>query len=258
MLVNKLSVSVVTYNNTVEEITLLLNSLLSSTVKCDIFVVDNSENSTLEQLVKTFANVHYYKMSKNIGFGAGHNFVLKKTTPQYKYHLAINPDVFFEPTVLEALLQFMDAHPEVGNVMPKVLNLDSSIQYACRQLPKPMDLFGRRFLPKSWMLKRNERYEMRESGYDAIMEVPFLSGCFMLLRTSVLQKVGLFDERYFLYFEDIDLNRRIQTVAKTLFYPSVSIFHAAKHQSYRDRKLTLIHIKSAIQYFNKFGWFPFF
>ena len=86
------------------------------------------------------------------------------------------------------------------------------------------------------------------------MNVPSLSGCFMLLRTSVLEAVGLFDENIFMYLEDVDLNRRIHTNYKTIFYPEVSIVHEYAKESYRNKKLLMFHIRSALYYFNKWGW----
>jgi len=85
--------------------------------------------------------------------------------------------------------------------------------------------------------------------------VPFLSGCFMLLRTEALQKVGLFDERFFLYFEDTDLSRRIHQQFRTVFFPDATIQHIHERKSYKEFKQLWYHIKSSIYYFNKWGWF---
>ena len=87
------------------------------------------------------------------------------------------------------------------------------------------------------------------------MNVPYLSGCFMLLRTSTLEDVGLFDERFFLYPEDIDLTRRIHKKYKTLFYPYVSVIHEYGRGSYKSMKLLYFHIVNMCRYFNKWGWF---
>jgi len=87
------------------------------------------------------------------------------------------------------------------------------------------------------------------------MEVPYLSGCFMFMRVEVLKKIGLFDERFFMYLEDTDLSRRIHRVSKTIYYPEVSIYHEYGKGSYKNPRLSLYHIKSAFKYFNKYGWF---
>ena len=104
------------------------------------------------------------------------------------------------------------------------------------------------------MQKRVEHFELRQFGYDKTMDVPYLSGCFMLLRSEALQKVGLFDERFFMYPEDIDLTRRIREHYRTVFYPKVSVIHNHAQGSYKDKKLLWIHIINLIKYFNKWGW----
>jgi hypothetical protein len=77
----------------------------------------------------------------------------------------------------------------------------------------------------------------------------------MFIRCNILSEVGLFDERYFMYCEDFDLSRRFNEVARTIYYPKEYIYHAHAKESYKNRKMLLIHIKSAIKYFNKWGWF---
>ena len=98
------------------------------------------------------------------------------------------------------------------------------------------------------------RFELRDSGYDKIMNVPYLSGCFMLLKAAALKKAGLFDERFFMYPEDIDITRRIHREFLTLYYPNVSIVHNHEKASYKSKKLLKIHIENMCRYFNKWGW----
>jgi GT2 family glycosyltransferase len=258
MYLKKLSISVVLYNNSFGEINQLMDSLRQSTVEFDLFIIDNSSHADFQEYFSNQKNITYFRTGRNLGFGRAHNWAMKQVLFKYNYHLVLNPDVYFNKGVLETLLKFMNENSSVGNVMPLVYNVDSTIQYICRKLPKPFDLFSRRFLPKSWTVKRMFDYEMRDTEYSQTMEVPFLSGCFMFIRTSVLETVGLFDEDFYLYFEDLDLNRRIGAISKTVFFPEVSIVHIAKRQSYKSWSLTLVHIKSAIKYFNKYGWFPLY
>ncbi len=95
---------------------------------------------------------------------------------------------------------------------------------------------------------------MRFSGYDKIMQVPSLSGCFMMLRTDILKKTGGFDERFFMYCEDLDLCRRIGSLSKTVFYPGVTVIHNYEKGSYKNVNLLKYHIISAVKYFQKWGW----
>jgi len=139
--------------------------------------------------------------------------------------------------------------------MPKVLYPDGSLQYLCKLLPRPYELLIRRFsLWRRRIEKVNSKFELRFTGYDDIMEVPYLSGCFMFMRTDALREVGLFDERFFMYFEDTDLSRRIHKHYRTVYYPHVTIYHDYEKGSYKDKRLLWAHTRSAIRYFNKWGW----
>ncbi len=94
-----------------------------------------------------------------------------------------------------------------------------------------------------------------ESSYDKVMDVPCLSGCFMFIRTEIFKRVGLFDERFFMYLDDFDLSRRINRDYRMVYYPKVTIYHEYKRDSYKNNKLLQYHISSSIKYFNKWGWF---
>jgi GT2 family glycosyltransferase len=151
----------------------------------------------------------------------------------------------------------MENSEQVGLVMPKVLYPDGRLQPLCKLLPSPSTLFLRRFVQfnQNWIDKLNHRYEMRFSGYNQVMDVPFLSGCFMFLRIDALKKVGMFDEQIFLYTEDADLSRRIHKYYRTIFFPEATIYHYNQRGSYKNLLILMHHIASAITYFNKWGWF---
>lgn len=257
---SNLNVSIVLFENSLEKVERTIKCCLSSALVQRIYLIDNSPTDKLRELLGLDSRITYIFNNANLGFGRGHNIALKKSVEEkVSYHLVLNPDVYFEEGVLEELYNYMEKNPEVGLIMPKVLYPDGSLQYLCKLLPTPFDLFGRRFLNfgpfKRIVEKRNEIYELRFTGYNKIMEVPYLSGCFMFIRTKVLEKVGLFDERFFMYLEDTDLSRRIHKVSKTIYYPYVHIYHEYGKGSYKNLKLLKYHIDSAIKYFNKWGWF---
>jgi hypothetical protein len=152
----------------------------------------------------------------------------------------------------------MDAKPDVGLLMPRVLYPDGSLQHLCRLLPSPVDLVLRRFGsgPFRWLFdKRMSRYDMRRFDYLRPGYVPVLSGCFMFCRRSVLELIGGFDERFFLYMEDTDLCRRVGDNARLLFWPGTTVIHSHGQGSYKHFSLLCLHIRAAIKYFNKWGWF---
>ncbi|HEY5592435.1 MAG TPA: glycosyltransferase [Paludibacter sp.] len=247
-----LNASIVLYNHTLLEIAPLVEILRKSAAISDVFLIDNSPT---EQPDFKNLEVTYIFNNKNIGYGAAHNIAIRKTIDQYiPYHLVVNPDIAFEPSILAKIESFMNNNPDIGLLMPKIIYPTGEIQYLCKLIPTPFDLIFRRFLPQKWTRKRTQMFELRDSDYNHIMDVPYLSGCFMFLRTEALTQVGLFDERFFMYPEDIDLTRRIHRKFRTVFFPNVSIIHHHARSSYVNLKMLYIHITNMVKYFNKWGW----
>ncbi|MEM3509360.1 MAG: glycosyltransferase family 2 protein [Nitrososphaerota archaeon] len=253
----KINASIVLYNNKKEDVLNLIYSLLNTRLKIKVYLIDNSTSDKLKELSKLDDRLEYIFNNSNLGYGRAHNIAIKESIRNnVKYHIVINPDVIFDSTVIESIYNFMEENNDVGNVMPKVLYPDGKVQRLCKMLPTPLDLIVRRFIHFKYLQKRiNEIYELHRIGYDKILNVPNLSGCFMFLRVEAIKEVGLFDENFFLYFEDLDLNRRIHYKYKTIYYPKVEIIHKYNRESYKNIILLFHHIKSAIYYFNKWGWF---
>lgn len=250
-----ITASVVTFHTRHDELQRLIDCVMQSPVEC-LYVVDNSSNDELRGFVGENPRIKYIH-SQNRGYGAGHNIAIRLAMDSAAdYHVVLNPDVYWTGDVIESLCRFMDEHPACGLVMPQVLYPSGCVQHLCKLLPTPMDLFGRRFVPiRSYQRKHDYRYELQWTGYDRTMEVPALSGCFMFMRCDALKQVGSFDERFFMYAEDLDLCRRIGEVSETLFYPLVSVTHEYEKGSYKNRRLLRYHIVSVVKYFNKWGWF---
>lgn len=254
-----ISASIVLYNTKTEELKKVINSFFATeNVDLQLYLVDNSPTDSLKNIVEEYQDksITYIFNNANIGYGAAHNIAIRKSIEKKApYHVILNPDIYFESSVIHDLSNFMNQNVEVGNIMPKIVYPDGELQYLCKLLPTPADLIFRRFIPfKKWKEKRNERYELHFTGYNKAMNIPNLSGCFMFLRTAALEEVGLFDEKIFMYLEDVDLNRRIHRKYKTIFYPEVEVVHSHAKESYKSKKLLKAHIKSAIYYFNKYGW----
>lgn len=249
--------SLVIYKNEKSMLLNAIGSFLNTELDVYLILVDNSPTNDLRDLVSN-SRIEYIHNPSNPGFGSSHNIALKKSIEfGAKYHLVLNPDVYFSSGTIEKIIDFIDSRPFIGNLMPKVVYPDGSLQYLCKLLPTPFDWIGRRFNPfKKIVDKRNEIFELRFTGYNKIMEVPYLSGCFMFLRISAIKEIGFFDERIFMYGEETDLCRRlIAKNYKTVFYQDVTITHEFAKGSHKSMRLTWIGIKSAIYYFNKWGWF---
>lgn len=251
-----ITASIVVYKTDKKELKNILDCLDSSNIE-RIYIVDNSPTKELYELFSSYNKVDYFWGQGNVGYGAAHNIAIRKAVKEKSdFHIVLNSDIYFKAEIIDQMLTYMNFNPLVGLIMPKILSPDGQLQYLCKLLPTPLDLILRRFLPFQTFLKRTFKFEMRDSGYNDIMEVPFLSGCFMFLRVDVLKKVKGFDDNFFMYCEDLDLCRRIgMTGFKTIYYPMVEIVHIHRKESYKSMMMLKIHIKSAILYFNKWGWF---
>ncbi|MBU1927531.1 glycosyltransferase family 2 protein [bacterium] len=247
--------SIVLYHNKREQLKKVIESFLGTQLDVMLYLVDNSADDSLSDLAALDNRIIYIFNNANVGYGAGHNVAIRKSIEMdIDYHVVLNPDLSFEGSVIDSIYEYMQNHQDVGNLMPKILYPNGENQYLAKLLPTPFDWIARRFLPAKFTKTMTDKFELRYTGYDEVMNVPFLSGCFMFLRTKALKDVGLFDEDIFMYMEDVDLNRRIHAKYKTVYYPDVHIFHEYERGSHKNFKLLLISIESSIKYFNKWGW----
>jgi hypothetical protein len=252
-----LTASIVTYNTSTEELRLCLESLYNNHVDY-IYIVDNSPQNNLGTFLNSLPFkdiIEYIPSHDNPGYGAAHNIAIRRAfTQSATYHLVINADVYFQATCLSQLTDYLNRHPETGQIQPRILSPDGSDQYSSRLLPSPLNLFGRRFLPKRLMQRINRRYLLVNRPLDTPLNIPYHQGSFMLFRTDTLKQVGLFDERFFMYPEDIDITRRVHQYFTTIYFPTVTITHAHHASSYHSFKMLRIHTVNMIRYFNKWGW----
>lgn len=249
-----ITASIVLYKNTLEECHSILDCLLASPIE-KIYLVDHSGNDSLSVLSSYSPKIEYIQ-HKNSGYGSGHNVAIKKAiASKSKYHLITNSDILFEKETIPAIVRYLESNPDIAHVMPKVYYPDGRVQFVCKLLPTPFDMIARGFIPERFIKRSQNLFTLSFSNYTVPINAPYLSGCFMFVRTSVLEEVGGFDERYFMHAEDIDLTRRIHAKYKTVMYPSASIIHnhAATHKhSWNAKKVIMAN---TIKYFNKWGWF---
>lgn len=247
--------SVVAYKTPAEEIERLAATLAHARVTVALTIIDNA--GTLPDALQLPAGLMAERLSpgRNLGYGRAHNLAIAKSRGRCRYHLVLNSDIEFDASVIDTLVDFMDSRPTAGLVMPMVRYPDGKLQHLCRLLPNPVTLIGRRFFGSTqWAQRLNDRYELHGWTYDEIASFPFLSGCFMFMRRTALDKVEGFDPRFFLYAEDLDLSRRLHMVSETLFYPSVSITHEYRSLKRRSWRQWVYALTSLTQYFSKWGW----
>lgn len=254
----RLLISVVLYHNTAEQVKKLLQSTDIGGIALKLVFVDNTPGGTdfmKEMLLPAYSE--YRSLPQNVGYGRAHNQVINNPDFDSDYHLVLNPDVYFDPQVLNELTRYMDRHEKVGLLMPKVTWPNGEDQGLRKLLPAPFDLIFRRFLAgnlQKLATKRMEKYQLSHLDNSKPLDVPVLSGCFMFCRAKWLREIGGFDPRFFLYLEDVDLSRRMLQKGINRYWPGVHIVHEYQKGSYRGGKHLRLHIRSAFQYFNKHGW----
>lgn len=227
----------------------------------EIIVVDNASNDSSVAMVReNFPLVKIIESSTNRGFAAGMNLGLKEA--QGKYYLLLNTDIAIMEQAIESMYNFMESHPDVGLLGPKLINPDGTVQTSCRQFPTIKAILARRTplgkLP--WFKKRLKDFLMLDWDHQSNHEVDWMIGACLMARREAVQKVGLMDERFFLYLEDVDWARRFwQAGFKVYYLAEAEMVHYHQRLSAAVPGLgglfsyaTRIHIASAIKYFLKY------
>uniref|UniRef100_A0A7V1EIM9 Glycosyltransferase family 2 protein n=1 Tax=candidate division WOR-3 bacterium TaxID=2052148 RepID=A0A7V1EIM9_UNCW3 len=258
-----LSIIIVNYNSTCA-----LKDCLKSIVEkkpeqtFEIIIIDNGSKMTFGNVIKEFEkllNIRLILNRKNLGYAKAVNQGIR--IARGEYILIINPDILITNEAIEKMIDFLDKNEKIGVIAPQLLNFDNSIQYSCFRFPRFLTPFIRRsFLKNTSFGKREiQRYLMIDFDHRVIKEVDWVLGAAMMTKKSVIEKIGLLDERFFLYFEDVDLCRRIHCQGlKIIYFPESKFFHQyTRHSadkgwfSFLFNKYFWFHTISCIKYFQK-------
>lgn len=257
----KLSISIVVYSEDflqIKEFLFKLINAIPNTLSYKITIVDNgaielNKNNDLGlEIKKIFQKfpVNYILSPKNGGYGYGHNQALFNSDAEY--HLILNNDVFLMPDTLKNAMDFMQKHKQVGLLVPDVYDMNDKRVHLCRQNPSLWISFLRRFAPNAFKKifhKRLKKFEMQDKNYDeAIFNLSNPTGCFMFCRLSLLKQLKGFDERFFMYYDDSDLGRRMAEISEIAYSPTVKIKHIWRRAAYQDNRMAWIASKSALYY----------
>lgn len=193
----------------------------------EILVVDNASSDGTAEMVETrFPHVTLIRSAENLGFSRGNNVAIRQC--QGRYIALVNPDVIVLPGCLDALADFLDRNPSVGNVGPRVLNPDRTLQSSCRRFPTLWNNFcsasGLATAFPSSRLFAGEH--MLYFGYDQTARVNVLVGCFSMIRRETFDEVGLLDDDLFMYGDDVDWCRRAWNAGwEVVFHPGAQAIH---------------------------------
>jgi len=196
----------------------------------------------------------------NNGFAAGNNLGIIKA--QGKYLMILNPDIAVVPQALEKMVAFMEKNPSVGIIGPKLINPDGSVQYSCRRFPGFLvPIYRRTIFGKLPLAKKSiANYLMADFDHQSNQAVDWIFGACLLIGRSALEKIGLLDERFFMYFEDLDWCRRSwQEGFKVIYFSQTEMVHY--HQRLSAERGGIfgvfsrggrIHLWSGVKYFAKY------
>ncbi|MGX9299627.1 glycosyltransferase family 2 protein [Pantoea ananatis] len=245
--------SLVLYKHAYNDVKKTIDCLLLEKKISKVVIVDNGSHCAwLSSLKSTKLNL--VALESNDGFGAGHNATIERFGDEADFILICNPDISFEQGEVDKLIDF-SSQSNIALSAPKILYPDGNIQHSCKLLPTPTQLFARRFLAR-FCFKQNSVYELVEADYSKSFFAPSMSGCFMLLSRKAIAVTKGFDTQYFMYLEDVDFSRRVSSAGLNVRYcPNSYVIHESQRRSYTSYKFLIYHIKSAVRYFNKWGWF---
>ena len=230
-----------------------------------VCLVDNANSNTLRledfsslrpHLLAANCDLQLIQGHGNTGYGRGHNLAF--FSHRARYHLFMNPDVEVDHDALAIGIGYLEENPDVVIVSPRAIDGEGCKQYLCKRYPAVLDLYLRglkSMTSLSLMPNRLSRYEMRElSDLKPTKNVPIVSGCFMLCRTTAIASIGGFDPSYFLYFEDFDLSVRAREKGSLAYIPNMRIKHLGGDAARKGLKHIIYFCQSAIRFFNSHGW----
>lgn len=248
---NTLSAAIVTFNGK-EQAVSAVKSVLRETKKYPptLYVIDNASTDGTPELLAEIEGVNLIKMGENVGFGAGHNAVLKANMGEY--HAVINPDVELDCDVLAHLVDTLEENPDIALISPKIIGEDGNEQCLPKRHPTFKYLFLGRLSRLGGVFKKIRKDYTREGEkFDTLTDIEFCSGCFFVIRSEVFKEIGGFDKRYFMYMEDADLSREALKYGRVVFDSTVSVRHLWRRESAKSLKFLFIHLSSAFKYLIK-------
>jgi GT2 family glycosyltransferase len=254
-----LSIIIVTYNSRAPVERCIASIETHEPRRAYEIVVDNdSSDGTAEAVAKRFPRARVVANDENLGYSRGVNQGIRLSSG--RAILILNPDIIVREGSIDRLMEFMDEHPDAGIVGSKLVYPDGRLQYSCRSFYTVSALLLRRtflgaLFPRAKPLRD---HLLLDYDHETPRTVDWIIGACMLVRRAALEKVGAMDERFFLYFEDIDWCNRMKRHGWSVYYaPSSVMTHTYERSSAKSilRKPFLIHILSLMRYYEKWNRF---
>lgn len=213
-----------------------LRAALSRVGGGPIIVVDNASRDGSADYLRTHApDVELLISESNVGFGRANNLALPKVVS--KYLLLLNTDAFVAEDTLDKTLAYMEQHPRCGVLGVRLIGRDGSLQPSCRYFPTPWNMFLGRTGLSSWL--PGKLVDDMQWGHDQVRVCDWVPGCYYLLRMDAVHEAGLFDPRFFLYYEEVDHCRAVKDKGwQVMFYPHTEVVHLGGESAAKDHEIT--------------------
>lgn len=259
------SIAIVNYKNPAL-LRLCLSSLkrvLSANFKYEILVVDIVTSPETRNVVEEFQGVRMFPFKDNIGYTKGVNEGIKASSGDYV--LILNPDIVPMARSIEALTSYLATNINIGLVGPRLLNFDGSAQNSCFRYYTPLTILCRRSPLGRTPFGKNvlNRFMIADKKLNEPTEVDWLMGSAVMFSRKAIDKVGLMDEKFFLYMSDVDWARRFwDNGFRVAYYPHSEMYHYHKRESKGQfglldiflNKQSRLHLRDALKYFYKYGF----
>lgn len=247
------SISIVIYKEKLEQIDNIINLYSSLNVIKKIYIIDNSFDE--KDHFKKFDKVDYIFNNKNLGYGKAHNIGILRSNKNYDLHIVSNSDLLFDNNELSNYLNSLNLRENILLYGPKIKYPDGRIYNSAKSnYPSPLDMLLRKTFNREYLSKKKI---LNNKQINQEILVKSISGCFIVINNKISKIPTLFDERFFMYNEDLDLCRTADKDYKICFSPSFHIVHVHEKGHSKSIKLLLYSIESTIKYFNKWGWIIF-
>ena len=249
---------IVAYHPSLNEVLCLKSCLsaLPSNISYAVAVNDYKPGEAIDLLEESAD--YFLRNTENIGYGRAINSLFFESNTSASFIGILNTDLSWSSGTFETILEFLSNHSDVSLLTPQILSESGQIQMLCKRYPTILAMLSRRFIPNCikpvWLNNYDLNYCMSDYDYSSIFDVPYLSGCCMVARSSSFKMVGGFDENFFLYLEDADITRSISKLGRCIHFPDSSVVHRWGRGNYHSLRLMFINLISAFHYFSKWGF----
>ena len=203
-------------------------------------------------------SLFFLRNKQNLGYGKAVNHLINELSNVPRFIGVLNTDLSWKAGSFDNMLEFISTHSDINLLVPQIVSLSGACEKLCKRHPTFLGMFSRRcwtfnYKP-SWLRRYDLWYTMSDFDYYSIFDVPYLSGCCMIIRSSAFVEIGGFDERFFLYLEDADITRSLALTGRCIHYPFAFVTHSWGRGNYQYLSLMFVNVVSAWKYFLKWGF----